>query len=91
MKVKNITNTKGNKIKNQFIIKTNDSLVFQSYDSVIVEIRNCYHENKKIFLDEKYWNYSTTTSKYRNIFLEESTEETQKKIDSGEYILTNLN
>ena len=35
--------------------------------------------------------YSKTTSKYRNMFLGETTKETQKKINSGEYILTNLN
>ena len=32
-----------------------------------------------------------TTSKYRNIFLEETKKDTEKKIESGEYILTNLN
>jgi len=45
----------------------------------------------KVYLDEIYWNYSVTTSKYRNIFLNETTKETQKKIKQGVYILTNLN
>ena len=58
-----------------------------SFDnSVIVK-----KESDKIFLDKQTWNYSVTTSRYRNIFLDESTKETQKKIDSGEYILTDLN
>jgi hypothetical protein len=46
---------------------------------------------RKIYLDKKYWDYSVTTSKYRNIFLEESSKETAKKIEDGTYILTNLN
>ena len=42
-------------------------------------------------LDQKYWNYSNTTGKYRNIFLNENITETRKKIKSGEYKLTDLN
>jgi RNase P subunit RPR2 len=45
----------------------------------------------KITLDNKYWNYSATTSKYRSKFLAETTQETKKKIDSGEYTLADLN
>lgn len=44
-----------------------------------------------VYLDKQYWDYSKTTGKYRNIFLDESKAETQKKIDNGEYILTDLN
>jgi hypothetical protein len=43
------------------------------------------------FLDQKYWNYSNTTGKYRNIFLNETIKDTRKKIKSGEYKLTDLN
>ena len=45
----------------------------------------------KIELDQKYWNYSNTTGKYRNIFLNETIKDTKAKIKSGEYILTDLN
>ena len=97
MKVTNITNNKGNKVANQFIVyDDNKNKYFQSYDSIIVKISN-YIKNDKglplssITLDEKYWNYSATTSKYRNIFLEETTKETQRKIDKGIYHLANLN
>ena len=61
---------------------------FQSYDSIIVYIDNYVGGT---YLDQKYWNYSKTTSKYRNKFLGETTKETQAKIDSGDYILTDLN
>lgn len=72
---------------------------FQSYDSIIAVVtvwdpKDCVGfktNNPDIELDETYWNYSVTTSKYRNQFLHETTEETKKKIASGRYILTDLN
>jgi hypothetical protein len=96
MKVENITSNNGNKIANQFII-TDDigNKYFQSYNSIIV--KKLFHnwedgtETTSTFLDQKYWNYSNTTGKYRNIFLGENITETKKKIKSGEYILTDLN
>jgi len=45
----------------------------------------------KIKLDENSWDYSRTTGKYRNLFLQECKAETEKKIESGEYILIDLN
>jgi hypothetical protein len=88
MKVTNITGNNGNKVVNQFIIEDEDNHAryFQSYNSIIVK-----RENGKVYLDETYWDYSKTTSKYRNIFLSETTKETKAKIKSGEYTLTNLN
>lgn len=80
----------GDDVKNQYQIYGKiDSMpfkVFQSYNSVIV-----FQINGATFLDKNDWNYSRTTSKYRNDFLGECTQETKKKIDSGEYILTELN
>ncbi len=87
MKVENMTSNNGNNIPNQFIIVNNGRTYFQSYNSIIV----CKGVSGKIELDEYYWDYSKTTGKYRNIFLGENKSETQKKIDSGVYILTNLN
>jgi ribonuclease HII len=87
MQVKNMTSNKGNKIANQFVIKTDDATYFQSYNSIIAKVTNDHF----IYLDETYWNWSRTTSKYRSIFLGESTEETKRKIASGHYMLTNLN
>ena len=43
------------------------------------------------YLDEHYWDYSATTGKYRNQFLGEGIAETRAKIESGEYILIDLN
>lgn len=90
MKVRNMTSSRGNTIANQFIITNKDIEYFQSYDSIIVKV-NKKHYPQKITLDKNYWDYSVTTGKYRNQFLGETKKETQKKIDSGEYKLVNLN
>ena len=94
MKVRNMISSRGGKsISNQFIVSDDSgNCYFQSYGSVIVK-RPIYdnESHPKIQLDEKYWNYSRTTAKYRAVFLGETTKETQKKIDSGEYELVDLN
>lgn len=86
MKVQNLTSANGNEVANQFEIIDNGKRIFQSYQSVI-----CVIENDVVTLDEYYWNYSRTTSKYRNIFLGEDTKETERKIKEGIYKLANLN
>lgn len=88
MKIENMTSSRGNKVANQFIIiDDHGNEYFQSYESIICRRSRI----GQIELDPIYWDYSRTTGKYRNDFLGESKSETQKKIDSGEYILTNLN
>ena len=99
MKVKNMTNSNGNKVIDQFIIKGMSTgqffdgikhasgSMFQSYDFSIA----FKDFTGKVYLDKSKWDYSNTTGKYRNIFLEEDKRTTQKKINSGEYILTDLN
>lgn len=42
--------------------------VFQSYDSIIAEVIY-WPDEVRVTLDEKYWDYSVTTGKYRNKFL----------------------
>jgi len=84
--VTNMVSNRGNKIANQFIIYTTEGSIFQSYNSTIVKI-----ENGKTYLDLNKWDYSKTTGKYRNIFLNENKKQTEQKIKNGEYILTDLN
>ena len=86
MKIKNFVSDKHNAIANQFEITIGEAVFFQSYKSIIAKI-----ERGITYLDEVYWNYSKTTSKYRNMFLGENTNDTKRKIDNGEYILTDLN
>jgi len=102
MRVENMLSKKsGRGVANQFRIYTDNGVYFQSYGSIIAFIpkHNGYNVinaldgkiDTRIQLDENTWNYSRTTSKYRNQFLNETTEETKKKIKSGEYLLANLN
>jgi hypothetical protein len=87
MKTENMTNKNGKKVANQFIINDdNGNTFFQSYKSIIVKLNI-----NGVKLDQKYWNYSNTTSKYRNIFLNETTKDTREKIKSGQYKLADLN
>lgn len=81
MRIQNMTGRSGDPIKNQFIITTDKGKLFQSYDSAIALIEPC----GQVHLS-KHWDYSTTTGKYRNMFLGETKKETQRKIDSGEYL-----
>ena len=98
MRVTQLINSKGNPAANQFVIsgipadKFRDGIphhagtMFKSYNSNI-----CFVDDSgMVFLDEKYWNYSRTTSKHRSTFLGESTKETESKIQSGKYVLCNL-
>jgi hypothetical protein len=88
MKVRNMESSRGNTVPNQFIVEHGNQEYFQSYNTVIV-LKDFDHGT--IALDADKWDYSVTTGKYRNQFLGETKKETQKKIDSGEYKLVNLN
>lgn len=88
MKVENMTSSNGNKVSNQFVITDGDYEYFQSYATIIARR---YIPTGAVMLDKNSWDYSITTGKYRNIFLGETKKETEKKIKSGEYILTDLN
>tara|TARA_R110000744_G_scaffold283164_1_gene394722 strand:- start:193 stop:462 length:270 start_codon:yes stop_codon:yes gene_type:complete len=88
MQVKNMEGRTGNPVANQFQIYDDfGNVYFQSYTSTIVKI----DKKGKVFLDDRTWDYSNTTAKYRREFLGEGVEATRAKIASGEYILTNLN
>lgn len=82
-KVENMTSNSGREIANQFIIRTDKGRYFQSYKSIIAFIP--YGEGKIILGTD--WAYSVTTGKYRNQFLREDREETQKKIKGGVYLV----
>ena len=86
--VENMHSNNNNPVPNQFTIRTREGNYFQSYSSIIIFKP---HNGEKIELDVNKWDYSVTTGKYRNQFLGESKKETEAKIKSGEYILTDLN
>lgn len=96
MKVVNMIGRTGKPVANQFIITDGDGYsdytrVFQSYNSVIVKITAENGLPAITELDRNKWDYSTTTGRYRNQFLGETKKETQAKIDSGKYLLVDLN
>lgn len=89
VKVTNMTSPRSGKaVANQYIVTTENGRYFQSYDSMIAYIPN---SGQKIQLDQRYWDYSATTGKYRNEFLNEGIAVTRKKIKAGEYELVDLN
>ena len=81
-----MTSNNGKSVPNQLIITDGNKEVFQSYSSIIA-----VRENGKLTFDEEKWNYSSTTSKYRNQFTGLDTKETEKKIKSGEIKFADLN
>lgn len=88
IKVQNMTTPTGGKAVNQFIIiDEKGNKYFQSYKSKIALITS----DGCIYLDPVYWNYSITTSKYRNIFLNKSTDEIKKDVKNGKILFKELN
>jgi len=75
-------------VANHFIIETSRYIYMQSYKSLIIRR---HKRSGTIVLDKSKWNYSNVTSKYRNLFLSESTKEINEKIKSGVYKLRSLN
>ncbi len=86
MRVRQMENAKGKPVANHFIIEHNGAVYFQSYDTIIAK-----RQMGRIILDKNYWDYSTTTGKFRNQFLREKKVDTERKIREGIYRLENLN
>lgn len=87
MKVTNMTNSRGRKVANQFMIENGNVYTFQSYDSIIATV----DFDNSIITFGNDWNYSTTTSRHRNSFFErlgldelDSTASVRKAIKDGE-------
>jgi len=90
MLISNMQSPRGNPVPNQFILHTPEATFFKSYDSIIV--KTTFEDGKRVVhLDEKYWDYSNTTRKYRDAFLGKTSAEVKAKIKSGEYQLVDLN
>lgn len=87
LKVELMTNREGIGVVNQFVIFTDEGDYFQSCDCLIVFIP----KKGRIQLDIHFWDCFWTTRKYRDLFLGETGEDTEKKIASGEYLLKDLN
>lgn len=64
IRVEQMVNYQNNYASNQFIIRTNGCIMFQSYDSPIVSV----DYDKRVITFYPKWDYSNTTHKHRNIF-----------------------
>ena len=88
MIVNNFKNDKGKPIANQFIIGFQDWEIFQSYNSIIAVTK---HDSNYILLDEKFHNYSVTTSRYLYLFLNMNRKEINFKYKQGYIRYCDLN
>ena len=86
MKVKNMESAKGNIVPNQFVITDGDVEYFQSYKTIIAK-----YVDGQVYLDATPWDYSRTTSKYLNQFLNATSKEVRDRVAMGDYPLINLN
>lgn len=69
MKVENMVSERsGREVANQFIIRDENRIVFQSYSSVIAVIDYSKNGAERLTLGRD-WDYSNTTAKYLNQFL----------------------
>ena len=82
MQVENMRTASGGYAANQFIIWTDDGVIFQSYRSIIAK-----RQADRITLFEPFWNmYSATTNRYLLQFLnEDSIRDVRAKVERGIY------
>ena len=59
-KVRQLRNSNGNKVANQFVIETDKGTFFQSYGTIIAGFTN-----DGLVFDRDYWNYSWTRQRLR--------------------------
>ena len=80
MKVYNMTSSKGNEVKNQFIIEYSlNKTAFQSYKTLVAVY---LHDVDTMYIDKK--RYSVTTSKYLNRFKDEYSPLHIQYVDNNE-------
>ena len=83
MRVENMTTTAGNKVANQFVVHTDEGRFFQSYDSMIAFIPK---DGGPIQLGAD-WDYSVTTGRYRNQFLNCDKAQILEMLEDGRAVL----
>lgn len=92
--VEQMTSRSGNVVPNQTILSDMTGRTFVSYGSKIVyqsKDRASDGLPLEIIVDETYWDYSRTTGKYRNEFMNMGVQEVRNYIKEGRIKLGNLN
>lgn len=87
MNITQLINSRGNAVKNQFVITTDKGQYFQSYDTLIAF--KPFNGDTPVLTDS--WDYSSTTLKYFKQFLgtSASKKDLEKQIKAGTLILDN--
>lgn len=70
--VSQLINSRGNAVRNQFVITEGNTVAFQSYASRVCEIRPASMGFDRVVCFGCDYNYSNTTSKHLNKFLEDN-------------------
>lgn len=78
MKVKNMVSHRGNSVANQFVIKADNMIYFQSYESICAKLNTL--DRQLTFGSD--WDYSRTTLKYLYIWMEEYAYRIWSKVDN---------
>lgn len=68
LQIENLVNDNNNHAVNQFVVKINGNVFFQSYDTIIAK----KDAKGKVTLSS-YWNYSKTTRKHLYIWMRDNT------------------
>ena len=91
--VRSMTSNSGNTNPNHQIITEPHGEVMVSYGTKIcfMSFDSNKEGKKRIILDENYWDYSTTTGRFRNQFLGMGIQECREGIKDGSIELSNLN
>jgi len=83
--VQNMQSPQGNDVPNQFEIFTDDGKYFQSYRTLIAF--KPANNRGPVRLNKDAWDYSRTTVKYRNAFLDMTTAQVKAGIADGSILL----
>ena len=92
--VEQMTSRSGNVVPNQTILSDMTGRTFVSYGSKIVyqsKDRASDGLPLEIIVDENYWDYSRTTGKYRNEFMNMGVQDVRDHIKEGRIQVGNLN
>ena len=92
--VEQMTSRSGNVVPNQAILSDMTGKTFVSYGSKIVyqsKDRASDGLPLEIIVDENYWDYSRTTGKYRNEFMNMGVQDVRDHIKEGRIQVGNLN
>ena len=92
--VENMTSRSGNIVPNQVILSDMTGKTFVSYGSKIVYKSKDRADDGlplEIVMDDRYWDYSRTTGKYRNEFMNMGVQQVRDHIKTGRIKIGDLN